>query len=410
MSFFSHRSPFAFRRRRAVVLILAFWIAIILAMIAYSVAYELRLNLRMVRESQDVLRATALARAGVAKAVVDLRNDRLIAVADPVSMNTDSPRDVWAMEDDKTDVELGGGVYTVRIEDEDGKFNLDGLTRLNVTALGYILHKVARVKESEGDMLALMLLDYQDPDRFASGGAGETETEVYTEYMKDNFGKDLPPGWTFRPKNDRLVNLDQLLDIPFFTPDLLYGSAKVRAEWENTELSERREESPILSDYITVRGGTRLNLNTMPSLIFAGLIKAVVPAGVGGEIGEQIAEKFQTYRLSLRKADGNRGMILQLLQLRDPAVGLDGTLLGKMESAYPMGASSNFFKITSTGEYNGSRKRLQYRVRVDLESYPIDLNDPAGGGKRDRRASGSLRNRSDTVLDPAVRVYEIRDF
>jgi len=66
------------RARRGVIIILTLWLVTVLALIAYSLAYEMRSEGRLTKLKKDQLLAYQLAKAGVAKAICDLKNDMLM--------------------------------------------------------------------------------------------------------------------------------------------------------------------------------------------------------------------------------------------------------------------------------------------------------------------------------------------
>ena len=68
------------RRRRGTIMVMALWLILVLTVMAYSLAYEMRLGLKSTSYAQKRVKALGLARAGLAHAVMDLKNDRLLSV------------------------------------------------------------------------------------------------------------------------------------------------------------------------------------------------------------------------------------------------------------------------------------------------------------------------------------------
>lgn len=396
--------PLHSKRRRAVILILSLWIAMILSIMAFSVAYEVRINLRLAHQGQGILKARGLARAGIAKAVMDLRNDKLLAIADPTNQLTDSYKDVWAQTDDKTEVKLGEGVYTVRVEDEEGKLNLNFLNPQTAPILGYIIAKVCDIDPIKANVMASMVLDYQDPDPAPSAGQGDTETEYYTDWAHRNFKDEIPEDWTFKPKNDVIMDLEELLAIPGITRTRLFGDPDKVDPREPRRIRRTEEESNILADYVTVLGGRLINVNTVSQITLQGLFRVALPNIF---VADDLARKVCDYRIQLAKTEGTRGTILNIMQLQE--AGVPRQELSKINGIIPLQVASSFFTITSRGEYKGVSRTIEARVNVALESFRIDGKNPDTFGRRDRRASGSLRHRMDNVIDPSVRVVEIKE-
>ncbi len=399
-------------RRRAVILILSLWIAMVLSVLALTVAHEVGLNLRLTRYSQDRLKARALARAGVAKAVVDLRNDKLLAVADPSNLLTDTLLDVWALTEDKTDVEWGEGSYSVRVEDEERRFNLNLISRENAQAVGYLLHRTLGLDRIAADTVAYMMVDYQDADDVPVSGSSNDESAYYTDWAHREFRGEIPQDWIFQPKNDGFHNLEELLVFPGVTRDGLFGEvdeifedAPGRRRGRARRTAGGGEIGP-LARYVTVRSGFHLNLNTVEPLVLEAMFVQVF--GGGGPEIERLVGAVVDLRRDLGRAEGSRGGIVNRNQLE--TIGLSRVQVNALSALYPLNTISYFYTITSRGEYHGLRKTLQYRVRVNVESYQLDPQRPEHHGRRDPRAGASLASRGrGAVIDPAVRVVEIKD-
>ncbi len=395
------------KSRRALILVIALWIAIILSMMALSLAHELRINMKLAKYSMDQLDARALARAGLAKAVMDLRNDRMLAVTDPARWGDDTLGDVWAVGDDKTDVKLGDGTYTVSILDEERKFNLNTMNPRNTGVLGYLIHKVGGIDRHTANVMAFMILDWQDADPFPSYGQGKNETEYWTKWGFDNFGDDLPGDWVFRPKNDFIYSLDELLVVPGITRRMLYGEE----ERETPKKNRRRRTTPTkgygaLADYITVQSSGQLNINTAPPLVLEALMATVFLDSLGSQ---SYAKKVTDYREKNITQNIRRTTIPTAAQELIEA-GIPPSEVTQIQQIVPIETHSNYFTLISTGVAHDVRKILEARVSVQVEAYHVDPKSAAQQGRRDPKSRGSLRTRPTDVIDPAVRVEEMKDF
>ena len=65
-------------REKGVILLVTLWIAVVLAIIAYSLSYQVRLEMKLTKQFRQSAQARALAQVGIAKAVADLKNDLII--------------------------------------------------------------------------------------------------------------------------------------------------------------------------------------------------------------------------------------------------------------------------------------------------------------------------------------------
>lgn len=398
------------KHRRAVFLILALWISIILGMMAISVAYELRVNMRLTRLSMDRQRAYALARIGVAKAVADLRNDRLMGIADPTEWTGDTLQDAWALAEDKTDVEVGGrdskDSYTVSVIDEERKLNVAFLNPQNSAVLAKLIETLGDIEAIEAKQIALMIVDYQDPDILPVAGQGAEEAEFWTEWGIENFAETIPPGWAFQPKNDFMNNAEELLLIPGITRELLYGDP-AEAGKESRRKRRRKdeeEESLRLIDYITFRSSGYVNINTASETLLEAIIGAAMgdsPAAGG------MAKQIMDYREN--QGDKKSTVILSADQVLQQA-GIPPNEAGIIRQMAAMGTASSYFTIDSVGKSRGVTKRIRYVARLDVDPFPTGPDKDKDEGKRDPEARGSLSNRASHIIDPAVRVVDVFDY
>ncbi|HUT26103.1 MAG TPA: hypothetical protein VM492_17355, partial [Sumerlaeia bacterium] len=124
------------RRRRATVLILTLWIVLILSLLATTLAYEMQIEMQLTGAHRDEFVAEQLARIGVSRAVVDLRNDSLMDGATDFTRRRqfDALGDVWAgtLGPREIEIELPGedevfGTCQIMIVDEESKLSLNGM-------------------------------------------------------------------------------------------------------------------------------------------------------------------------------------------------------------------------------------------------------------------------------------------
>jgi hypothetical protein len=386
------------RGRRAAVMILTLWIVVILMVITYSLAYEMRIGVRMTSHGKRLLRARGLARVGMAKAVMDLRNDRLIAVADPRFQN-DTLDEIWADIEDKTDVEYGDGIYTVRIIDEDRKIDLNTLTPIHVDLLRHLLVEVGGMREDDSEVVADAILDFMDPDLQPQAAELEDEIEYYTEWGLNDSEEEFDDDWSFRPKNDRFLSVEELIEIPGITREMLYGSPEdtpqdplERADWE--------EESFALIDYLTVGSSGAVNINTCGLGVLEALLVGATHGGVDVDDLVREIDKLRTERNQVGDVEGYGITSLDQLDQAD----VDPAILTMLRETFRLDVRSSTFTIISRGEYRGVRETMEARVQIQMQTYPFDPDDPDSFGLRDERVSGWLKDQPGVKVDPAVHV------
>lgn len=394
-------------RRRSAILVVVLWIVLVLTVMAYSLTYEIRIGYKMTGMAQRRLKAHGLARAGLAKGVVDLRNDKFLGAVQ-AGYSNDTLEDIWADTEDKTEIELGDeeGYYTLRITDEERKLDVSRINQVNAAAYEYILREVADFKDDEAKTIVQAIMDYSDADLVVLGTQDEDEVEYYTEWADREFGRDMPPEWYFRPKNERMFSIEELLEIPGITAEILYGDPGdvprdpiERIDWDR--------ESPALAEYFTVRTSGRININTAPRKV----LEAVFHAGLRGAYDvETLADEV----IELREDNpGRRGQetapgIISIK--RDlPAAGLPEQVIQRMGSGVPLSESSTYFLITSRGVYQGIRVTLEARVLPQPQVFAISEDMPESFGLRDPDAIAQARNRPNLKIDTGIRVDRMRE-
>lgn len=392
------------RRRRGMVLVLALWLVLVMSVIAYSLAYETRINMRMTTHARRQAIARGIARAGLAQAVNDLRNDRLLGIANQ-GILIDTLNDVWARTEDKTDVATGGGVYTVRVIDEDSKIDLNSLQIQSIPLLQTMLEEVCGMKKKEViQTVANAILDYRDPDFAPMFGEGDSEMDYYTEWGLKNLRRQVPEDWVFKPKNDKFFSLDELMEIPGITREMVYGEAGMTSS-DPIDRIDSEEPTFALSDFLTVNGSGRVNINTCS----VRLLELALMAATGGDRdAKRMAREIDDLRLRGKHLlkDQEPG-ITDVSQLSE--AGISAEIIQKMSALVPLGAASRSFTIVSRGEYEGVRKTLVVQVQVDVSSYRIQPREPETYGMRDHRCYGYLKDRPDQIIDPEVRVIRQRE-
>jgi len=99
------------QHQRGFALLLVIWVLATLAVVAAGFAASTRSETRLARNLYDAARARALAEAGIARATVAL-------------LETD-PRARWRADGTPYPLEFDGGRVRIRVEDEDGKIDLN---------------------------------------------------------------------------------------------------------------------------------------------------------------------------------------------------------------------------------------------------------------------------------------------
>lgn len=398
------------RGRRGALLILTVWLIVILMVMAYSLSYEMMIGMKMTGQGRRRVQAIGLARAGLAKAVTDLRNDQMLKVAEGL-YNNDTPEDIWAKTDDKTDIELGEGTYTVRVIDEQAKIDINMVRPEWTNSIKYLLMQVCGENEKNATFMTNALLDYMDSDNQPITGDDMTEAEYYSRESYKMFSKRLPKGWTFRPKNDRLLGIDELLEVPGFTREILYGDPKKVPVNPIDRLAgtKKRKSSTALVDYLTVGEGGPININTAPVEVYGALLSIGTPGKQGKSNVKRAAAAIDDLRRDLLTRSSKTGIgFMNVGQLMESKV--DPILLQGMMAA-PLGVSSREYTIVSRGTVGPVSQTIEARVVISLQSYTLDQNaQPGQQYIHDLKAVGMLKGRDDLIVDPVLHVRQFKQY
>jgi len=411
------------RRRKGVILILTLWIVIVLSLVAYSLAYEMQMELKLTKMRRDGLVAYEQARIGVARAVADLRNDlildSIVDGKDPTLIPLDGPGDIWRLTEDKTEVEVGEtGRYTVAVTDQESLITLNNLRITQVRILQQLIALLGE-RDSGAMKIAEAIYDWMDPDDRPFGGEGSSEVEFYSEQI----ARDKRINWSegdvlVRPKNDYFVTLEELLLVPGVTPELFYGydphDEKQVAKRES-RIEKGGEVDPGLRDFLTVSSRGTLNVNTAKLECLAGLI-AAIPSRTPAQ-AMSLAKKLQKHVGSDDKNPDNEKAFGDISEL-ELALGAEWRLVFNASGGFcPMGFKSTIFYVESVGEALNDRgdtkavRRLGLIAERNMGHYPYEESVEDFNEKRSGRETPEERERRRNMQeDGGVSIPNVRAF
>lgn len=416
------------RRRRAALLVLVLWLSVILGLIAYSALYQSTLDSRLASLRRDSMQAAFLAQAGIARAYADLRNDLIFDFADDDDPPFDAEGDIWANPDvDKLDFELGAGTFSVEIIDQDRLFNINRFTVANLDLLAAIMEIIGYTPE-DAQLVAAAIIDYQDADTVPSLPTSEAgdESIAWGLVRAENLGLRARPEDVERVvfPNEHFVTLDQLLDVYGVTPELYFGPGTPEAihfrELIGPELTDRfvvdpprrryldRDDRALgLRDFLTVWGGSQVNINTAPVHVLEALFKA------GG-----VPDPERTAEAAIRNRRGGRSARIDNSRAYKTIEDIrqDGDIADAVAVSsgfYPVTVRSSTFRIRSVGRAGQAVDTKEVVVRRNM-SVMQRLEDtdpiPRSDGFRDRMSDRNDRrtdsDNSQVIRIPAIRVVQ----
>lgn len=428
-------------RRRGVMLIITLWLTVILSILALAITSRLTMQTRLMSMRRHRLVAEGLAQAGLAKAIVDLKNDLILD-------NTEKPQpfdgegDIWKRpEEGKKEEKLGKGTYTVEVVDEESKININ---KASVALLIGVMMEIG-YEEEDAKLAAASVIDWRDGDNKCSieGVTDQLEGEVYAELLMGGDAEDaLKPkrkdSPTIRMKDDEYLTADELLSVYGVTPDLYFGPGSPEAEammaehpekWEYLAKSKKRfqikksrsrfaDSLPVgLRDCVTVYTDGSINVNTASMEVLSALLRA---SGVNTADPESGASRIVEYRRDGRKDDLTDKKAFRALSDIDAA----GAGFSRIAGGNPTGGVvviSKTFTITSTGVTQRYSRTVTLVVRRNWETYVREdsseakkqrweqkrdgVENPLRSDEADYK-SGKLGPDERTILWPAVRAVQ----
>lgn len=250
-------------KRPGFVLITVLLIVALLTAVLLEFNYSSRNNLRAADNFHTQQQGRYCARAGlnIALAVINQNPD----------INTNNTLRQMLLGPTAFDIDRGR--CTVTIVDENGKININTLKnnhgQLDRNKIDQFLRLIDLLNQqhrfhtpiSYGIVPAI--IDWTDPDElvtalpFLSHGNLGAESNYYKTA--------LPP----RPsKNQPLENIEELLLIRGITAEMLYG---------NSEVAQDKNPLPAMSDYLTVYGDGKIDINSAPLLVIRSLSEHLDP-------------------------------------------------------------------------------------------------------------------------------------
>jgi len=172
-------------------LVAVLWMVVVMTAIVAVMSQTSRLNMKMATAATDELRCKWACRAGTENAIALLAEDL---------RTSDSLDDLWSDNDeDFNDVPLERCVYSVRVQDEAGKLNVNTATKDQFMALPYMEEDVADA-----------ILDWRD-----------TNDDLQAEGAEAGYYENVDFPYTIR--NGPIRTIRELLRIKGVTAELLYG-------------------------------------------------------------------------------------------------------------------------------------------------------------------------------------------
>jgi general secretion pathway protein K len=293
------------RSERGVALLLALLTMVLLAVVVMEFTVSTQVDYRRAATWVAGRRASMLADGGVTLAAEVLHQDFSFG-------DTDSLSDIWARE--LPPIDTGAGMLAVRIEDEQGKLNLNALATGSLSPAGRRFQSLLE-KLGLDTGLASPLADWLDRNHDPGPGALAAENDWYAQ-------APVP----YEPRNGPLRSYAELALVRGYTPAVL---AKLRR-------------------YVTVlpQVDSKVNVNTAPPEV----LRAMDP---------RLDDEFLVRRIVEARATKAFAKPTELLTVDGMSVFSAQELDGLFSFA------SRWFRVRSTGDVGGAMRSAEALLQRD---------------------------------------------
>ncbi len=383
---------------KGITLIVTLWVIVVLSVVTMAYIQQVNLEVKMVGFQRDVTVADSLALAGLRQALILLREDRIKDSGEEIqetitqfmeddTFQYDGGTEAWS---DNPELYIDvpfyklrdkGGYFYVEVEDESAKLPINN-RKVTLDMIAHLL-ELTGVPEREALPLAGAIVDWRDRDDVPSEGVadqfggGEDEYSVYNsgegrrKRGRGREGDSEMPKFTI--KNGPFDSIDELLLVPGFTPDIVYGTVdpdEGRSRGRTRRRRMGKGEYYGLKHYVSVYTG-QVNLNTVKLEVMESILFPAM-----GKEAEKLAIDWIEYR------DGRDGLtytdddkVLKTMGNEDgddvhftEVDGFTGEVIKQIMQI--AGVSSETFIVVSLAEYEGIEKG--YRAVVRRNFIPWD--------------------------------------
>ena len=321
--------------KNGIALIITLWILLILSTMATSLAYRMRLAIRVTVYQRDSFKALALAQAGVERAIAELKNE--------AEVNTSSEQS-WPKDHE---MDLGGGKVAYYIVDEDSKVTINNL--LEGEKKGWDAEGMLRKLPGIDNELAASIMDWMD-EPSATHRDGGAENDYYQNLPEPYPCKDGP-----------LDTVEELLLVKGMSPYIFYGEdINDNGTFEEGEDENGDGELRLgIQDLVTVYTTGKININTATAVALEASL------GLGADLIDYIVSHRESYG-PLRNTEELQALFAQLADSLRVSTNTKKRL-DELFKTNMVTVSSSVFRINSVGIMEDGLvvKRVTAIVRVN---------------------------------------------
>ncbi len=196
-----------------VALLLTIWVLALLSVIVGEFCHAMRTEVNITRNFKEKTEAYYIGKAGIMQAVVELIR---IETTPPVIVNVEETQPLpeeekieWRINIPMQDIPFGAGAFSVKIENEAGKININ---KADQNLLRMMLNSF-ELDDNEKDIIVDSILDWRDKDDLRRMYGAEDE---YYQSLAE----------PYHARNDDFESVEELLLVRGITPEIYNGRLK----------------------------------------------------------------------------------------------------------------------------------------------------------------------------------------
>ena len=308
---------------RGIALIMVIWVLTFLSIVLSAFAFSMRTEMRAARNFKEEAEASALAEAGIARAVAELANagarEGATAPVLPYSSG---------------EVSLGRGTYRATVTDEGGKISVN---QASEEVWRRLLRNTGLRDPGLLDTLVESILDWRDADDLPR--VSGAEADYYQSLAQP-----------YHPRNGEFEHLEELLLVKGMTQQIFSGNIGTPGRLAAL-LGTGPEERDLqpgeylgIRPFLTTRGPGQVNVNTAS-------LDVLLALGLSASEARSILENRKQGPLRGQISQGRRGL---------PLTTASGTY--RIESTGSLAGSPFVYRITAIVQRAGTPTQPQLRV------------------------------------------------
>ncbi|HMA66197.1 MAG TPA: hypothetical protein VKO20_00125 [Desulfosalsimonadaceae bacterium] len=317
-------------RKKGVALLMVIWILMLLTVIVTEFCYTMRSQVNITRNLKESTQVYYVAQAGINRAIAAVIRDRMSQgqsrdEAEEDITDEQSPK--WRINTEMPPIEYGGGKFTVRIQNESGRVDLNraGPKILRAILDGFDL------EEEQTDMIVDSILDWRDGNDLRRPNGAENK-----------YYQSLDPPYACKYADFDTVS--ELLLVKGVPPDIFYNGLDRITTVLPAAKDKAEKDKTLAGDY----NFDQININAATTDMWRRL------PGMTPELVKDVKE--------FRKEKNFRSKS-QLIEV------LGGEVYGKI-APYINFDSLSYYTISAVGgmEGSGSRQGIEVTMAFDPES------------------------------------------